>query len=185
MGDGVRCRHVVPQVFGSSLQLDSEKSIYRFFVARFTPEYTETIMAEKSNWEATIPMYSGRWVVPGRLGKLKSLLFGRRALRPQNFYEIYASQNPSIYSTSLLKRVKGYDESLYGYGGEDADLTSRCAQAGSIEHRIPLIVGHLYHPSVTDFASYRVGSVSLRRQRAEFWNRVRRKVVKAITKKAA
>ncbi|MEZ4750222.1 MAG: galactosyltransferase-related protein [Bdellovibrionota bacterium] len=174
-----------PRIFGNALSLESERAIHRFFVARFTRAYSKSILSNNRDWETSIPMYSGKWVIPGRFSKLKRQLFGRSALRPQNFYEIYASQNPSIHATSLLKKVNGYDETLYGYGGEDTDLTRRCHEVGAIDCRVPLIVGHLYHPAVTDYSNYRLGSVFLRRERTEFWLRVRRKLIRKVFKKAA
>lgn len=150
-----------PSSFAAALSLEDERTVTRFFVARFTREFSERVRARQGEWEdCSAEMYTGKWVLPPPLARLRRFLPGRLLTRPLNFEEIYASPNPAVYSKSLFDALRGYDERYLGYGYEDVDLYERGLARGARERRLPVIIGHLYHPRVTDFPNYVKGSTA-------------------------
>lgn len=107
--------------------------VLRFYVARLT-EQASRVVLDGAAWESLYADYQG--------------------LRGRMFARIYGAHNPCIYPTQLLHYLRGYDERISGWGGEDDDLTHRTRAAGFTERRVPIVVGDLFHGDSPDFAEY-------------------------------
>ena len=116
-------------------------SVTRFYVGRLTQESSNAIVHDGAAWEDLYMDYQG---VDGRV-----------------FAEIFGAHNPCIYSVNVLKRLRGYDENMVGWGGEDDDLSFRTRRVGITEKRLPIIVADLFHEGSPDFPTeYRRGDTS-------------------------
>ncbi len=138
--------------------------VRRCFVGRLCRETTQRIMAAELAWEDEYTDYEGR---PERftpsyperaVAKLVKFMFRRLGVsygRERLVYsDIYGTPNPCVYSMELLERLHGYDEAFVGWGQEDDDLAYRGRRLGAIDRRLPIVVGHLYHPRLMDFKNY-------------------------------
>lgn len=113
--------------------------ILRFYVGRLTRAATQVVLGGTS-WESLYADYQGT--------------------RNRIFSRIYGAHNPCIYPTQLLHYLRGYDERISGWGGEDDDLTNRTRAAGFTDRRLPIVVGDLDHADSPDFAEYARGRTS-------------------------
>lgn len=54
----------------------------------------------------------------------------------------------TLYPTTILKEINGYDEFYHGWGAEDADVHVRLKNAGINSHfyQDEVLIKHLYHP---------------------------------------
>jgi len=140
------------------------KIVYHFFVGRITQTRTSKIFLEKITWDGVYEKYEGslEYISPNFferiLAKITHIIskkiciqFGAQMI---GYERIYGTINPVIYSSSFFKELQGYDEKFVGWGGEDDDLERRTQNAGGIDIRIPLVVGHLWHPRIMDFKNY-------------------------------
>ncbi len=110
--------------------------VLRFYLARMTAEASRWVLAGNS-WEDLYADYQG---VHNRL-----------------FSAFEGIHNPCIYPTEALRRVRGYDERIVGWGGEDDDLTWRTRRLRLKDVRLPLLVASLYDADVRDYAAYQRG----------------------------
>jgi hypothetical protein len=111
--------------------------VLRCYVGRLTPDATDQVKRGVP-WESLFADYQG----------VNERIFG----------QIFGAHNPCVYPTRLLTQLRGYDERMAGWGGEDDDLTERTRRAGVAERRLPIIVADLYQRGSSDFpATYRKG----------------------------
>jgi glycosyltransferase involved in cell wall biosynthesis len=140
------------------------KTVTRFYVARFTKELSDEIMLRGRDWETHFSEYPGG-VQPSFVERLAARYLRKwlpttalSALTAVDYTSVSGTPNPCLYSRELFFAVGGYDESFVGWGGEDDDLSARGRAAGGIDRRLPVIVGHLYHPPAVEYRKYRASS---------------------------
>lgn len=132
-----------PSVFFDSFS-HSSNAVLRCYVGRLTPDSSALVRQGKC-WESLFCDYQGT-----DLGG-----------EPRVFGQIFGGHNPCIYPTRLLHQLRGYDEQILGWGGEDDDLSFRTRRTGVAERRLPILVADLYHGESPDYSdSYHRGKTS-------------------------
>ena len=106
-----------------------QNCVLRCYVGRLTPDASLEVRSGV-RWEDLYCDYQG---VDGRI-----------------FGQIFGAHNPCVYPTELLFQLRGYDERMEGWGGEDDDLTARTRRIGVREQRLPVVVADLFHQGSDD-----------------------------------
>ena len=149
--------------------MPNKKEVYHFFLSRINKSITEKIFAGVISWEDIYEKYEGMHILSSPsfsqklIIKFSNYLCSLVGLK-SSFYidqpiyeEIFGNINPCVYSKDFFMELGGYDENFVGWG-EDDDLERRTIEAGGKNIRIPVLVGHLWHPRIMDFKNYLSGS---------------------------
>ena len=143
-----------------------KKDVHHFFLARINKYWSSKIIEDSISWQDIYETYEGLMVLEplksyqkvinkiscflNKMIGVKSCIYHKKPV----YDEIFGNINPCLYHRDFWKSLGGYDEKFVGWGGEDDDLERRTKLAGGKNIRIPIVIGHLWHPRIMDFDNY-------------------------------